>query len=73
MVVRNIAREIICEHKDECKFYNCTSNKSICPTCKNNIYVSPMESKKDYYEPKSRIPDIIFCVIVVAFLAILLL
>ena len=50
MVVKNIQSQIICNYENECKSYNCWSNTSICPTCKNNKYEKPR--KVDYYESK---------------------
>lgn len=72
MVVRNIEEKIICEYKDDCKSYNCSSNKSICPTCRNNKYISPMDLKKDYYEPKSRLGEILLTFVGLIVLAVLI-
>ena len=52
MIVRSIRDEIICEYKEVCRYYDCNSKTSNCPSCKKNKYKSPREMKNSYYEPK---------------------
>ena len=53
MATKNIDREIICEHKKECRSYSVwvgDGRNSKCRSCMNNQYKDPESIKIDYYK-----------------------
>lgn len=53
MASRSIAREIKCEHSNECRSYSAwigDGKSSKCVNCRNNKYQDPEKTKKDFYE-----------------------
>ena len=51
MASRSIAREIKCEHSNECKSYSAwigDGKFSKCVNCRNNKYQNPERMKKDF-------------------------
>ena len=54
MASRSIAKEIKCEHSNECKSYSAwigDGKFSKCVNCKNNKYQNPERMKEDFYKP----------------------
>lgn len=73
MASRNIDREIICEHKKECKSYSVwigDGKNSKCRNCKNNQYQDPKDLKTDYYkaDTPTKIANAIGIMVILGFL-----